>query len=475
MTIGTKLVISASAALLLTLGVGCVGLRSISRLGVAVDTLHGVTARQQFLAADINTAFAEFMAQERGIIRRADMGDMPTVEKYSRDFDDSAARVRKRLDEIAPLIETVPVRQAVERLRTIEAQVERNHSQYMSLIRGGDLKGADRFITDSVMPPIRAAKPLAATVVEQADALMAAAGQSAKDTVVRSRWMMLAAMGLALAVALVVVLVVRNVNSALRGAVGQLAQGADEVAASAAQVSSASQALAQGATEEASQIDRAVSSTNLIRAMAQRNSEHCGVATGLVALSQQKFEATRSSLGEMVEAMDGIAGSSGKIAKIIKVIDEVAFQTNILALNAAVEAARAGEAGMGFAVVADEVRSLAHRCAQAARDTAPLIEESVERARDGKARMDDISQSLHVVVEESSQLKRLVEEIRVGSEEQAQGIVEVSETVAQMNGVCSGTAAGAEETAAAAEELNTHSSELKGVARRLAGLVGGHG
>src|SRR5439155_10694337 len=103
------------------------------------------------------------------------------------------------------------------------------------------------------------------------------------------------------------------------------------------------------------------------------------------------------TLDSMVEKMKEIDGSSQKIARIIKVIDEIAFQTNILALNAAVEAARAGEAGLGFAVVADEVRNLAQRCAQAARDTASLIEESVVRSNDGKVKLDQVAEGIRAI------------------------------------------------------------------------------
>jgi methyl-accepting chemotaxis protein/methyl-accepting chemotaxis protein-1 (serine sensor receptor) len=182
--------------------------------------------------------------------------------------------------------------------------------------------------------------------------------------------------------------------------------------------------------------------------------------TRMVGESQLAFVETDRHLGEMVTAMDEINDSSARISKIIKVIDEIAFQTNILALNAAVEAARAGEAGMGFAVVADEVRNLAQRSAQAARDTATLIEESIGRSAGGKAKVALMVATVHKITTEFLKIKDLVEQVSVGSKEQSQGIGQVRRALSEMEKVTQGTAANAEETAAAAEELSGQSISL---------------
>ena len=209
--------------------------------------------------------------------------------------------------------------------------------------------------------------------------------------------------------------------------------------------------------------------------MARRNSENSRGAADLVTESQRKIAQTDESLGQMVVAMEEIKNSSGKISKIIKVIDEIAFQTNILALNAAVEAARAGEAGMGFAVVADEVRNLAQRSAQAARDTAALIEESIAKSNDGKIKVDQVAAAIRTMTEEFGKVKTLVDEVNQGSQEQTRGIEQVAKAVAQMQQVTQSTAAGAEEGAAAAEELKAQSGALKAVVARLTAMVGGDG
>jgi len=269
------------------------------------------------------------------------------------------------------------------------------------------------------------------------------------------------------------IFVVRGVNTSLRGAATELAQGADQVANAATQVSTSSQQLAQGSSEQAASFEETSASAEEINSMARRNSEHSQTAAELVTHSGQLFEDANGALQEMVSAMNEIAGSSDKISRIIKVIDEIAFQTNILALNAAVEAARAGEAGMGFAVVADEVRNLAQRCAQAAKDTASLIEESIAKSSRGKNKVDEVAAAIATIAEETTKVKTLVSEVNLGSQEQTRGIEQVAKAVLQMEKVTQANAASAEESASAATELKAQSGALKTVVARLNSMVGG--
>jgi methyl-accepting chemotaxis protein/methyl-accepting chemotaxis protein-1 (serine sensor receptor) len=128
---------------------------------------------------------------------------------------------------------------------------------------------------------------------------------------------------------------------------------------------------------------------------------------------------------------------------------------------------------MGFAVVADEVRNLAQRCAQAAKDTAGLIEESIAKANDGKTKLDQVAKAVGSITESASKVKTLVDEVRLGSEEQARGIEQVAKAITQMEKVTQTTAANAEESASASEELSAQSDTLRAIVARLNGLVGG--
>src|SRR3954454_24090754 len=221
---------------------------------------------------------------------------------------------------------------------------------------------------------------------------------------------------------------------------GHMAEAAGKVATAAGQVSGASRSLAQGAAEQASSLEETSASTEEIASITRKNADHALQVAGLMQDQERGASEVNQTLDRMVDKMKEIDASSNKIARIIKVIDEIAFQTNILALNAAVEAARAGGAGMGFAVVADEVRNLAQRCAQAARETSALIEESIDKAREGKTRVDQVASAIRSMSEETASVKLLIDEVNQGSQEQSRGLEQIGKAVSQMDAVTQQTA-----------------------------------
>jgi methyl-accepting chemotaxis protein len=164
---------------------------------------------------------------------------------------------------------------------------------------------------------------------------------------------------------------------------------------------------------------------------------------------------------EAVGAMrDRAAPVASRIEKAIE-SEDVGLESDLVDhLDAAVEAARAGEAGMGFAVVADEVRNLAQRSAQASKDTAVLIEESIASSRSGKARLENVSGVIRSITINAKEVKTLVDAVSSGSQKQARGIEQISKAVAHMDQTTQSTAATAEEGASAAEELSAQARTM---------------
>jgi methyl-accepting chemotaxis protein len=181
------------------------------------------------------------------------------------------------------------------------------------------------------------------------------------------------------------------------------------------------------------------------------------------------------NMGDMAAAIEKINSSSHETDKIVKTIDEIAFQTNLLALNAAVEAARAGEAGAGFAVVADEVRNLALRAADAAKNTAKLIGDTIKAVKEGNDITLATQASFKENMEISSKVSALVEEIAEASGEQTEGIEQVNNAVAEMDKLTQQNASGAEESASVAQEMNSQAENMKSFVQDLMELVHGNG
>lgn len=265
----------------------------------------------------------------------------------------------------------------------------------------------------------------------------------------------------------------RSLINPLKILAGQFADGSGQVASAARELASGASGLSRGAVNQASALDGAASSLSRLEAMTRQNADNSGKAAIQVTETDRLVTSTNSSLQDLVVSMSAIQESSAKVTKIVRTIDEIAFQTNILALNAAVEAARAGEAGMGFAVVADEVRNLAHRSAQAARDTAALVEESAATAAEGGRKVDAVVGSMAAITESSVRVLGLVREVSGASQEQSAGIEQVAKVVSQMERVTQATAATAEQTAAASEELSGQADLTMRLVSTLEGIVSG--
>jgi ABC-type transporter Mla subunit MlaD len=267
-------------------------------------------------------------------------------------------------------------------------------------------------------------------------------------------------------------LIARSITRPLTRITSGLADASHQTASASEQISSAGQSLAQGASEQAASLEETGAALTEMSSMTRRNADAARQASGLADATLTSANRGGQAMARMSDAMTQIQSNAGETAKIIKVIDEIAFQTNLLALNAAVEAARAGEAGKGFAVVAEEVRNLAMRSAEAAKNTAGMIEQSVASSRNGVAVASEVGQMLGEIEQSARKVSELVSEITAASDEQAKGIEQVSQAVSQMDKVTQQNAANAEESAAASEELASQARHMHDVVRELSVMVG---
>lgn len=256
-------------------------------------------------------------------------------------------------------------------------------------------------------------------------------------------------------------------------AINRFDQGVNEVSTAAGEVSSSSQQLAEGASEQAAAIEETSSSLEEMSSMTKQNADNARQADQLMTNTRESVSRSTQHMDKLTISMAEIYKASEETSKIIKTIDEIAFQTNLLALNAAVEAARAGEAGAGFAVVADEVRNLAIRAAEAAKNTASLIEGTVKRIKDGSEVVGATEKDFREVAVNVEKSSELVGEISAASLEQAQGIEQINKAVNEMDKVVQRNAATAEESASASGEMNAQATQMKKRVLELMTLISG--
>jgi methyl-accepting chemotaxis protein len=239
------------------------------------------------------------------------------------------------------------------------------------------------------------------------------------------------------------------------------------------ELTSATGMLAQGASSQAASVEETSAVAEQIFAATEQNAQSTQRASGAIGELEATANSGVAALEEMAQSMTEIKDAGARTSKVLKLIEEVAFQTNILALNAAVEAARAGEAGLGFAVVADEVRNLAHRSAQAAKDTSEIIARSVASSEEGGRRLERLSDLVSRIDTIAKDVAAIVKDVHTNSKQQSVGVQEITRAVTHISQVAQQSAAGAEESAGAAKSLEVESGQLRAVVDQLQMLVGG--
>jgi methyl-accepting chemotaxis protein len=472
MSLSRKLILSFGVLLALALFVNVGALVTVGDLNSALDRAVRVTARQQSLAGEVRSLAAEMTSLARAAVLASVLGDNAQATTNRNGFQERRELLKKGIAALLLLAGDSAQARSLKSLEQLIQEMGQEYDEWSRDLAGQQMDAALAVFGQKLQPRLDEIGKQATAMAEQQSGQLATASEISRAKAARSRILAIALMLLGLAVGAGVFRVVRRANAEFRKMAARMSEGAEHVAGAASQVSGASRSLAQGASQQAASLRQTSASTEEITSITRKNADHAVSVAQLMAHSDERAGNVNQTLERMIEKMKEIDASSNKIANIIKVIDEIAFQTNILALNAAVEAARAGGAGLGFAVVAEEVRNLAQRSAQAARDTAALIEESIANTHDGNHRLSQMADAVFSMTRDSTQVRTLVDEVSSGNQEQARGMEQIARAVTEMEKLTQQTAASAEQSAAAGTELDQYAGNMRDLVGELQRMVG---
>jgi methyl-accepting chemotaxis protein len=469
--LGTKLALGFAVVLALLVVVTIV---SLTRLDVLNNHIRNIIEDKNFkvkLANDMGDRTNEVARAVRNV---ALLKDVVEMQKEKDRIEAARQQFGQCYEKLSGIVRSDQGKQIMAAIKEAQDAVKPLVDKAVALGLQNKTEDATEVLIREVRVPQGRLLERLGALIQYQEEMTQRAGNEANQAYSTARILILAMGAMALILgALLALGLTRHITKPIRRVVEGLSDGAEQVAAASGEVSAASQQLAEGASQQAAALEETSSAMEETTATARQNADNAHQADTLMADTMRVVSESAASMNELISSMQEISKASEDTSKIIKTIDEIAFQTNLLALNAAVEAARAGEAGAGFAVVADEVRNLAMRAAEAAKNTASLIEETVNKTRQGSDVVLRTNEAFGVVAEQARKVAELVKEIAAASNEQSQGAEQIAKAIAEMDTVVQQNAANAEESAAASEELNAQAEQLRVYVGELIALVQG--
>jgi methyl-accepting chemotaxis protein len=467
----TKLLLSFGLTIVLVAIVTFIGTSRIDLLNDMVNRIVQVRMPQMNMFYEIMKDYDVIARSARNIALTSDEG---VRQKQKENLTKAKTDLTDTLNKLEPTLTTDKGKELFAGMKEALTAVVQLSEKAVALGTDNKLEEAGDVIINEILAPQSKMLQQLESFVRNGEELAMKDGEASAEAASGGKALLLF-LGAAASVLglLTAFFITRSITGSIGRVVEGLTEGAYQVASASAQVASASQELAEGASEQAASLEETSSSLEEMASMTKQNAENAGQANALMNKTRQVVEQANGSMAHLTDSMEEISKASEATSKIIKTIDEIAFQTNLLALNAAVEAARAGEAGSGFAVVADEVRNLAMRAAEAAKNTADLIEGTVKKIKEGSEIVQKTNSEFSEVQASSAKMGELVGEISAASGEQAQGIEQISKAVSEMDRVIQRNSASAEESASASEEMSAQAEQMKQFVGELATVVGG--